>query len=191
MDTRDKILKSAVQLFEEKGYHMASIQEISERAGVSKGAVFHYFPTKAELLFALNESIFVESQLKNLNKVLSNEELTPIDKLRELIIFHVEMYAKNRSDVVIFYQEFRHLSGEKLEVIKEKRDMYEEVFRKVIRQGVENGDFRDDLDVNIATKAIFGMCSWTYQWLNPDGPLTPAQIAQIFCNILVDGLRKR
>lgn len=190
MDTRDKILRAAVQLFQEKGFHQSTIQEIGERAGVSKGAVFHYYPTKTELLFATN-SLVIDSEIEHFNEVLSNNELSPPDKLCKLVTYLVQNHADKMPEVIVFYQELRNLPKEQLEIIKRGRDNYEEVFKKIVLEGIEKGYFKEDLNVNIVTKGIFGMCLWTYQWMNPSGPMTASQIAKVFCDVLIDGLRKK
>jgi len=191
MNTRDKILESALHLFDEKGYHQTSIQEISEGAGVSKGGFFHYFPSKNDILFALQESFCIDSHLNNIEKVALNDDLSPAEKLHKLIDYEVYTHVKNRPNVVIFYHGLKNLSEDKIKIIKEKRDRYEEIFRKVIRQGIERGDFKDDFDINIVSKALFGMCNWTYMWLDPEGPMTPGQISDTFSKLFIDGLHKK
>lgn len=188
MDTRDKIIQSAVKLFGEKGYHSTSIQEISQKAGVSKGAVFHYFPNKSELLYVIHD-IHIDMLLESAKRILDKNNLTANDKLRELIIDLVHHLADYRLYVLVLLREFINVTDEnKLTIIKDKRDMYEKAFHTVIKDGVKNGEFRKDLNIDITVKAIFGMCNWTPRWLNPEGELLPSQIGLIFWDIVKSGL---
>ncbi len=188
MDTRSKIIQAAVQLFGQKGYYSTSIQEISEHAGVSKGAVFHYFPNKSDLLFVIHD-IHINILLEHAAHILEQNELTAAGKLRAMITDLIQVLTDYKLYAIVFFQEFRHITdAEKLAAIKKKRNEYEKAFRVVLRQGLENGEFRPDLNINLAVKGILGMCDWTTQWLKPEGPLTPEQIGQLFGDMLLNGI---
>jgi len=186
-ETRDRIIASAVELFEKKGYHSTTIQEIGEKAGVSKGAVFHYFSSKNEILFLIHEK-FINVILNRAENVLKRSDLGTAEKLRELIVNLVELIAEYKPYVVVFFQEFKYVEQERLPLIKEKRDRCEQIYRRVLEQGMSAGEFRKDLDPDMVTKAIFGMCDWSHQWLNPGGRLTPREIGLTFWKILLEGI---
>ncbi|MBF7082711.1 TetR family transcriptional regulator [Desulfallas sp. Bu1-1] len=190
MDTRGKIIQSAVELFGQKGYHSTSIQEIGEHAGVSKGAIFHYFPNKSEILFVIHEK-FIDIILEKADHVLHREDLSATQKLRELIVDLVQLIADFKPYVVVFFKEYKYVDEDRLAIIKAKRDRCEQIFKAVVEQGVAGGEFRRDLDIDMIVKAIFGMCDWTHQWMRPDGRLTPRQIALTFCDLLLGGLRQQ
>ncbi len=82
LNTRDKILRAATELFSEKPYHETSVGEIAKRAGVSKGALFHYFPSKYELARQVLLGI-LDAWLKRLNERLKN--LTGDAKIRAVV----------------------------------------------------------------------------------------------------------
>ena len=187
METRDKIILSAVELFEKKGYHTTTIQEISENAGVSKGAVFHYFPNKTEILFVIHER-FIDVLLVKANHVLHRADLDAAQKLKQLIIDLVQLIADFKPYVVVFFQEYKYIGEDKLSIIKAKRDQCEKIFLSVVEAGVKNGEFRKDLEVDIILKAIFGMCDWTHQWMNPSGKLKPGEIGLMFWEIIMGGV---
>jgi len=188
MDTRNKIIQSAIELFGEKGYHATSIQEISEKAEVSKGAVFHYFPNKGDLLFVIHDT-FIDIHLEQVERVLMREDLCASEKLRELILDLVQLIADFKPSVIIFARELRNITEDNLAIIKAKRDKSAYMFRKVIEQGVKEGEFRKDLDIDVTVKAIFGMCDWTYLWMDPNGRLTTREIGVCFWQILMGGLK--
>ncbi|WP_027365649.1 TetR/AcrR family transcriptional regulator [Desulfotruncus alcoholivorax] len=189
METRDKIILSAVELFEKKGYHTTTIQEISENAGVSKGAVFHYFPNKTEILFVIHER-FINVLLEKATHVLHRTDFNAARKLQQLIIDLVQLIADFKPYVVVFFQEYKYIGEDRLAIIKAKRDQCEKIFWSVVEEGVANGEFRKDLEVDIIVKAIFGMCDWTHQWMNPNGKLKPKEIGLIFWEILMSGVNK-
>jgi AcrR family transcriptional regulator len=90
--TREKIMKTAFTLFIEKSYSKVSIDEIARSAGVSKGAIFHYFKSKYEL--AKDSLFFVinEMWMKDLN---SFDGPNPLENAKKLIDFSVDVSIKN------------------------------------------------------------------------------------------------
>ncbi|WP_018086912.1 TetR/AcrR family transcriptional regulator [Desulfurispora thermophila] len=189
MDTRSKIIQSAVELFSQKGYHCTSLQEICEHAGVSKGALFHYFNNKSEILYVIHDQ-FIEVILAQAQQVRFRTDLTATEKLRQLVVDLVQLIADFKMHVKVFFKESRYVDKDKLELIVEKRDRLERIYRDVVEQGMASGELRDDLDLDVVVKGIFGMCDWTYQWMRPDGRLAPRQIGLIFWEILLGGLRQ-
>lgn len=188
MNTRDQILRSAVQLFGTKGYQATSIQDICGLAGVSKGAVFHYFDNKNELLFEIHEEI-IDILIKHCEGIFKNDRLGPSQKLRELVGVLVGLMADYRPYIVVLFQEYTNIQDHKFELVKARRDRCEEIVAAVIKQGIASGEFRQDLDFSILAKLFFGICNWTYIWLNPKGLLTPQQIADNIWKVFVGGLR--
>jgi len=187
MNTREQILQSAVQLFGTKGYQSTSIQDICDLAGVSKGAVFHYFNNKGELLFEIHEEI-IDILLKQYEAVFENNNLGPSQKLRELVGILVDLMVNYRPYIVVLFQEYRNIQDNNFELVKAKRDRSEEIVSAVIKQGISSGEFRKDLEFSILAKLFFGICNWTYIWLNPEGHLTPQQIADNIWRVFMGGI---
>lgn len=188
LNTREQILRSAVQLFGTKGYQATSIQDICELAGVSKGAVFHYFNNKNELLFEIHEEI-IDILITQCESIFKNDSLVPSQKLRELVDVMVGLMADYRPYIVVLFQEYINIQEHKFDLVKARRDRCEEIVAAVIKQGILSGEFRQDLEFSILAKLFFGICNWTYIWLNPEGPLTPQQIAENIWKVFVGGLK--
>lgn len=187
-DTREKILASATKLFEEKGYHSTSIKEICEKANISRGGLFYHFNSKEDILVLIHDK-FISYELKQAREVLQNKN-NPLLTLKELLTCLVESIGKFKPYVVVFFQERKFLSRDNFKEIREKRDEYEGIFCQTIKRGIKEGYFRKDIDPIIIVKGIFGMCNWTYQWLDPEGNIPPREIGEIFYNMIIEGLKK-
>jgi hypothetical protein len=68
---------------------------------------------------------------------------------------------------------------------------FESITVKLITEGVEEGTFRDDVRVDLAANALFGMLNWTHRWFKPGRQLSAGEMAQAFCTIFFDGMMKR
>jgi AcrR family transcriptional regulator len=71
----------------------------------------------------------------------------------------------------------------------EKRDVYERAIRAIVADGVKSREFAR-CDAALVTRAMLGAVNWTARWYRPDGPQTPAEIAQALSDYLVKGLAK-
>ncbi|MGB8001047.1 MAG: TetR/AcrR family transcriptional regulator, partial [Anaerobacillus sp.] len=60
----------------------------------------------------------------------------------------------------------------------------------LLKLGVENGEFRSDLNIGIVTFAILGITNWTYQWYKPNGPVSDKEVASIFVDMVLNGIEE-
>ena len=185
--TRRALVESAIKLFGEKSYAATSVQEITEAAGVTKGAFYHHFETKEDLLALIHDE-FADLYLAVLERVIEENE-DPADQLTELLRAFVPMVERYQASVTVFYQERRFLTGERFKAVKRKRDRFDRLFKGVIDDGIEQGVFRDDLEPRIVLLGIVGMLSWVHQWYRPSGRFTSVEIADIFAELVLGGLR--
>jgi AcrR family transcriptional regulator len=185
-ETRKALIDAALKLFGSQGYAATSVQEITEAAHVTKGAFYHHFESKEDVLRLIHDE-FLDYQLAIL-KVALDQETDPETRLRNLLRALLESTARYMANVTIFYQERRHLTGARFKAIKRKRDEFDRLFQEVFQRGIDEGIFRGDLDARIVGLGILGMCAWVHQWYRPSGRFTAEQIADIFSEMALDGL---
>ncbi|HYG59132.1 MAG TPA: TetR/AcrR family transcriptional regulator [Symbiobacteriaceae bacterium] len=184
-DMKRAMIHAALELFQEKGYPLVSVQDIVNVMGVTKGAFYYYFQSKEELLFMIHDE-FIEYELAAAEATL-REDLAPATKLARMIKELLESVSKFQSHVKVFFRDWHYLNEQDKAQIKSKRDRYERMFYEVIVQGKESGAFRQDVDPRIATFAVFGMCNWMYQWYKPTARLTVDEIARMMQTIFLHG----
>ena len=142
METREKLLKSALELYTEKGYHITTVDEIAKNAGLSTGVAYRYFKNKKDLLLAAITYGF--SEIKNLAEVEENDlfgkdlehTLSAFERIHtEYFAFHEELEGLRHSDSDVgrLYDEFTksaiqnvydNLPGD----IKKKKDSMENLY---------------------------------------------------------------
>jgi AcrR family transcriptional regulator len=184
--TRQAIIDAGILLFHERGYHATSVRDVVEHAGITKGAFYHHFDGKETLLRLIHQE-YLDFQVAIFNEVVTHP-VSPREHLKELIACIIIAVYRYREHVTIFHQELRGFSKEYREKVLQERSMMRREFEKVIFRGIESGDFRRELDVNITAFAILGMCSWSYQWLSREGRHTAEEIAEGFASMALDGI---
>ena len=104
--TRDRIFKAASDIFEEKGYDGARMQEIADRAGINKALLHYYFRTKDQLFGA----VFQVLLKKMFEKIVSifMEDISFKDKIRKFFDEHIEILIKNPKLPLFLLNEISH-----------------------------------------------------------------------------------
>lgn len=187
-DLRNKIIQTALLLFEEKGYHGVSIKEIVTAAGTSKGGFYHHFSSKDELLYVIHD-IFITYAIDNAKVAASSYE-KPMEQLQAIIKGFVGVFHVYKPHLSVFYQEANYLHPRYDEIIRKKRDEFRSIIYEVVKAGKEQGEFREELEVDIVVMAILGMVNWIYKWYDRNGEKSISQIADIFTDFILHGVLK-
>lgn len=184
--TRAALVRAAIELFGERGFHATSVQELVDAAGLTKGAFYHHFDSKEAVLHVIHDE-FVDLHLSYQRSVLERYE-TAHDQLFNLICELVALVGAYQPSVEVFFQERKTLRGEHHDQVLAKREAAMATWRDLVRRGVEDGEFHPDLDPDVTALGIVGMCVWTYQWYRPTGPRSPEEIGRNFALMTLRGL---
>ncbi|MFA8438449.1 TetR/AcrR family transcriptional regulator [Pueribacillus sp. YX66] len=181
--TKEKITDTALKLFEMYGYNKVTVDKIVQESGTSKGGFYHNFKSKDELLFTIHD-YFITYVLDKAEEAYEKWN-TPAERLYEIVKSFVMMFEKYRAHVTVFYQESLYLAAEFTEKVEKKRDRYKEIMFSVVQEGINIGEFRKEVPVEIMSMAIFGMINWTYRWYKTDGTYSLEEIAAIFADLIM------
>ncbi|KMK65066.1 TetR/AcrR family transcriptional regulator [Puniceibacterium sp. IMCC21224] len=146
---REEILQAAAELFTDLGYAMTSIDAIAERLGATKGRVYYYFKSKADIFFDIQRAAM--GRLMAEVEPIARSDLGPADKLRGMAAAHLGMLLADLPIQKVSVQGLErylfHSSGyryvNELREINQLRDTYEQIFAEVIDQGAREGLFND------------------------------------------------
>ncbi|MEU4080783.1 TetR family transcriptional regulator [Streptomyces venezuelae] len=182
-----RLLAAATRLFAEQGYDRTSVQEIVEAAGVTKGALYHYFGSKEDLLQEVYSRV-LRLQQERLDAYADSG--APIEeRLRAAAADVVVTTIENLDDAAIFFRSMHHLSPEKNKQVRSERRHYHERFRALIEEGQRAGVFSTATPADLVVDYHFGSVHHLSTWYRPDGPLTPEQVAGHLADLLLRALR--
>lgn len=111
------------------------------------------------------------------------------EKLFEIVYMLIRNIKSQGPAAKIFFREMKNLSEERLSIIVPKRDQFRNNIENLLLDGIENGEFRTDLNAHIVTFGILGAANWSYQWFNPGGAATDREVAEIFVDMILDGIQ--
>jgi AcrR family transcriptional regulator len=183
-----RVLSAAAELFAEKGFENTSVQEIVDAAGVTKGAMYHYFASKDDLLYEIYARL-LRMQAAHLDSILASD--TPVaERLHALAVDVVQTTLANLQDAQIFFRSLHLLTGERRATLRAERRKYAERFRELIEEGQRDGTFRTDgMPVDLRTYHFFGVISYLPVWYRPDGRRPAEEIARYYADDLLHSLR--
>jgi TetR/AcrR family transcriptional regulator, cholesterol catabolism regulator len=185
---RKAIIDTSARIFARSGYHATGINELCEANDLGKGALYHYIGSKEELLAAIYDEVMDEVTL-GASRV-AEAGGSPGAQLAMLGDELLDVIHRYPDHVWVFLHEFPALTGERATRFAEWLRNYELRIEDVIRAGIEAGEFRDDLDPWLTTRAWFGMHNYTYLWLRPGGRLTARDVAKPFADIFMRGIER-
>jgi AcrR family transcriptional regulator len=185
---RDRILRTAALLFAEKGFEATSVREIVESAGVTKGALYHYFDSKDDLLSEIYTRM-LRMQTERMEQIADSDR--PLRERVHAIMADVVLTSvQNLADATIFFQSMHLLTPEKQAQVRAERRRYHHRFRGLIEEGQRNGEFREDVPADLVVHYGFGAVHRLSMWYHPEGELTGEQVGGYFADLLLAGLRK-
>jgi AcrR family transcriptional regulator len=180
------ILRTSAQIFAEKNYHSTSMRDISRATGVSLAGLYHYCKSKEELLFLIQDNCFGHV-LERLRERLTDAN-EPLEKLRIFIENHLAFFAANMAEMKVLSHESSSLAGEMLENVSGKKEEYTRLARRILEEVRQTfPETREQVDLTVATYAIFGMMNWIYNWYDPRGTLSVAQLVENITRLFLVG----
>lgn len=182
---REDILEAAAQVFRQKGFHGASMQDIAEAVNLQKASLYHHVSSKQEILLAILDRAL--ELLHERISAFSAQSLAPDVKLHEMIRAYLQILAENPDLSAVLLFEHRSLERRQHARHVPNRDKFEALWRQVLSEGVSARVFQCD-DPALTTRAILGILNWTITWYRPSGPLTIHEIADHYSNLLLHGL---
>jgi AcrR family transcriptional regulator len=179
------ILRTAARIFAEKSYHSTSMRDISRETNVSLAGLYHYCKSKEELLFLIQDNCFGRV-LERLEQRLEGVA-DPITKLGIFIENHLSFFAANMSEMKVLSHEAESLGGDLYTHVSTRKDNYTKLARQILREVQDTQQSDQQIDLTVATYALFGMMNWIYNWYDPQGKLNVSDLASNVMKLFLNG----
>ncbi|MEX0759750.1 MAG: TetR/AcrR family transcriptional regulator [Tistlia sp.] len=197
--SRGEILDAAAEAFMRKGYAAASIDDVSDILGCTKGRIYHHYRSKADLFFDVHRR-GMQMDLQAVRSCMV-EGRAPLDQLFEMAVAHLEVVMSQIAYQRVAVQGLEmHLAGQTtpeqrktLRAILMLRDEYEGLFAAEIARATEQGALPEQ-DVRLVVKAFMGALNWTTIWYRQRRNQSQAErrrIAESIARFAVRGLGGR
>jgi len=187
-EKQQNIRQNAAAVFADLGMEKASMAQIAARSQVSKALLYHYYPSKAELIFDI-----IYSHLNELYEVIKNAaeataELPPQERLRKLVHQILECYRDADDKHQMQLNSRSSLPDDKIEKINEIERRIVRLVSAIIEE-INPGLGNNNPLLKPVTMSLFGMLNWVYMWFKPNGPISRADYADLSTTLFLEGLK--
>jgi TetR/AcrR family transcriptional regulator, cholesterol catabolism regulator len=182
---RREVIATAARLFAQRGYQETSISDLTEATGLAAGGLYHYIESKDELLISICDDL-LEPLLGRAREIVA-AGAPPAEQLRELLHAWLAQIASHRDHMLVFAQERHVIEREpQWRQVRAQRKAFEEILDEVLARGEADGSMGFE-DRAFTLLTLLGMVNYTPQWLSPRGRLSPEQIADGYCDLILAG----
>jgi len=183
----EAILVAAVRMFNERGYHATSLDDVAASLGISKPVVYHYLGNKEQVLFECIQRGLAE--LRFALEEAGTQPGTGLDRLKSFMVSYAEINMADFGRCVIRTGD-EVLSPDNRARFRALKREIDSQLRGLIAKAVADGSAQVE-DVRLTTFAIAGALNWPARWHQEGGGATSREIAESLVGFLVEGLRPR
>ena len=178
---RDTIVAAAAALYAGRGFNGASVADLAKACGTSKALIYHYFPSKDDILYEV-----MAAHLDDLVDAAGDamQAGDARDRLRALTHSFMRLYAGARHSHKVLLNELDNLPAERRAEVIAKQRRIVAVVETLVRE------IRPDAGSALlpVSMLFFGMINWTHTWFRPDGTLSPDDLASLAVDMALNGL---
>lgn len=184
---RDELLRLAAMMFAERGMRATTVRDIADSAGILSGSLYHHFSSKEEMVDEVLRG-FLDWLFDRYQQIVATEP-NPVQRLKGLFMVSFEAIETQHAAVVIYQDEAKHLSSQqRFAYIEERNKEQRKMWVEVLTQGIEEGYFRPDVDVDLVYRFIRDTTWVSVRWYQPGGPLTAHQVGEQYLAIVLGGI---
>jgi AcrR family transcriptional regulator len=183
-DARQReVVATAARLFAQRGYQATSMADLTAATGLAAGGLYHYIGSKEQLLFRICDEL-LEPLLVRAREIAA-ADAPPAQQLRELLRAWLAHVAEHRDHMLVFAQERHTIEREpQWRRVRHQRKDFEGILDGILSRAEAAGAVALP-DRRLALLALLGMVNYTPQWLRPRGRLSPQEIADGYCDLLL------
>jgi AcrR family transcriptional regulator len=181
------LLISAAEVFADLGMEKASMSLIANHAKVSKSLLYHYYPSKDELIFAI-----ITTHLEDLVAAIEeadDEALDPRKRLRQLVGTVLECYKGADNQHKVQLNAAWALPEEQRNQIYAIERRIVKRFSRVLREINPELDNAERPLLTPVTMSLFGMINWVYMWFKDGGKITREDYADVATTLILEGIK--
>jgi len=182
------IIDKAIEIFHNKGYRAATLDDVANELGLTRPALYHYVSSKENLL----SEIYLQALSSFFDTIyeIAGMDLKPPKKLRLFIQRHLDtVVIQNLTMFTVFFSEENQLPKAEFDKIQKEKLKFTNVVETIISEGMKQGHFRK-VNPRLYANAVIGMCNWLHTWYDPEkSSFSPKDIIDQYMCIIEGGLR--
>lgn len=189
-DRRGELLAMAAKLFAERGLRATTVRDIADAAGILSGSLYHHFDSKESMVDEILRE-FLDYLFGRYREIVA-QHLGPRATLEAIVVASFEAIDQRHDAVAIYQNEALRLADQpRFAYIDERWAEFRSLWRAVLRDGVADGSFRADLDIDLAYRFLRDTVWVGVRWYRPGGEVDIDVVAEQYLSIVLDGIATR
>tara|TARA_R110000868_G_scaffold196650_1_gene442640 strand:+ start:22249 stop:22818 length:570 start_codon:yes stop_codon:yes gene_type:complete len=183
---KDEIIKTAANLFKEKGYSAVTMRDIAKAMGIKAASLYNHINSKQDILKGIIISLAEEFTIGM--ETIKASEVNTIEKLKQIISMHIRITNRNKAGMACLNNDWMHLEDQ-LEYYLKLRINYEDNFRDTIRQGIIDDEILNE-NLEVLLFSILSTLRSLYMWIPNKESFNEVELSQSLSNVLINGINK-
>jgi AcrR family transcriptional regulator len=190
LERRSSLLRAAAEVFRAKGLEAVRMDDIVRELDVDRASLYYYFSNKQQLF----REVIIEAVDTNVTvaREIADGDGPAREKLQALLVSLLDNYESTYPLLFVYVQEdMRRVAlddSPESKRLVELGNAYDAAIKRVVTQGIEEGEFNPRVHPSVVAYAVIGAANWTHRWYDPTGNFTGAEIGQQFADLFLDGL---
>ena len=190
MSRRAELLALSANLFAERGYVSTTVRDIADAAGILSGSLYHHFDSKESMADEIITG-FLDELFGTYEEIVAAGH-GPRETLEAVVAASFDSIHRRPAEVAIYQNEAKHLMQlPRFDYLNQRNAEFRQLWNTILTDGVRDGVFRADLDVELVYRFIRDTVWVAVRWYNPEGTLSASDVAKQYLGILLDGIAKR
>ncbi|MEN4449504.1 TetR/AcrR family transcriptional regulator [Mycobacterium sp. SM3041] len=184
---RDELLELAAAMFAERGLKATTVRDIADSAGILSGSLYHHFKSKEQMVEEVMRD-FLDWLFTRYEHIIATEP-DPLARFKGLFMASFDAIEHRHAQVVIYQDEAKRLGVlPQFAFVDERNRQQRKMWVDVLKQGMAEGVFRSDLNVDLVYRFIRDTTWVSVRWYQPGGKLTAEDVGQHYLTIVLGGV---
>lgn len=182
---KQEIINIASRLFKERGYNAVSMRDIAQALDIKAASLYNHISGKQEILSTLIVEV-AEQFTSEMSQIIS-AQLSPLKKIEKVIEVHIDITVNYSENIATLNNDWMHLEGEALKNVIKMREDYEENFRSIIKQGIQEGEIKRQ-HPEVILFSILSTLRTLYLWNEKRGKMDVNVLKKDMVSVLISGV---
>lgn len=187
--TAERLLDAALDLFAGKGYEAASMDDIADLVGITKGSLYHYVTGKQDLLSAV--FILAFSNHTRVASAVNEAQVSGLDAIRYFVTSYIDINLVDVRPPLVLERDWGSLAAIERQHWNNSTQRQLDFLHHTLADALRRGELGSHIHPGLTAMATYGMLTWAPLWYRPGTSLERKQVGQAFADFILDGLRPR